>query len=419
MRTDYVKIVVISVLYRIFMLLGNWGNTFIGSVIPYPLQPDPYYYYKILELPKVVIFILPMIFLCVGLIFFYKIMRFYFDEQTSFLGTIGLSLFYPFFIQTYMSYTDTPTMIFMFMMFIVYEVIMVLKYSSRLLYSMFIILVNIFVLSQLWAGWKIVPLTIFLGLVLIIYKQIKYKKTFLGLGVLILILLFSSIMPTFIEYLGLFNVISELRPNWNPIWLIFNVLIFIILFDLFKRENGELVLKTTKDKFFILSMALIFTVLSMIMRRWTYLAMPFIVLILFFWMSKKSKTVLNIFVIFIIILSAISSLITFSNISPLMNQESEQILNNLENRTILCNWANGHVYNLFTDGETLYKAHPIDFDRWKYALQNDSKVFMNMTKEPFYLILSEWDKKMLNTSMDSYELIYNTTILEVYEVNGK
>jgi len=395
------------------MLLGSWKNTFIGSWVPYPLQPDAYYYYSF-NLPFWVVFIIPFICVTLGLIVFYYLCTNFLSEKMSLLGTISLSVLYPFFIQTYAGYTDTPSMIFMIMMFLIFWILEILK-TNRKIYLIPIFLL-IIILREWWAGWYVIPVVLSAPLFLILWQKLnKVYKVILVIttGILSLIIL-PFLIKIFIEFLSLFNVISELRPNWNIIWLIFNVLIFTVLFDLFKSDGKYITLRLPFNKYYIFSLSIIFTIMSMFMRRWTYLSMPFIVLVIFMWLGKRSQKALVMFMYFMIFLSVINTVITFSTITPLMDQESQEILNNLENRTILCNWASGHVYNLFTQGEVKNKGHPHEFDKWVYALENDSSVFSNMTENNYYIVFSKWDMEHLNNSMN-YNIVANSSLITVYE----
>ena len=415
-RRSWFYIILISVVYRLLFLLGNWRNTFIDSWVPYPLQPDAYYYY-LLPLPKEIIFLIPLICLSIGLIFFYEICKKFFNNKTSFIATICLSLLYPFFIQTYASYTDTPSIIFMFMMIVVYFMLNIFENKKLETRNVSLIILTIIILRSLWDGWILIPIVLAISLFPIFwerYENKSWKITLIVLSVLTLIFALPKTIVTFIEFLGLFNVISELRPNWNPIWLVLNVLIFIILFDLFRREDDCLVLRLPVKKYFIFALSIIFTILSMVMRRWTYLAMPFVIIVIFLWLGKMSKKALYVLMSVLVILSIVNTTITFTRISPLMNQDTQYILESLENRTILCNWANGHVYNLFTIGEVKNKGHPKEFHQWIYGLKNDSRIFDNMTKNDYYIIFNDWDLKKLNNSME-YDMIVNSSIITVYE----
>ena len=411
MLKDYVKIILISIIYRLLIMLIHAKNSFVDTIIPYPVQPDAFYYYHILPLPKIIVFIIPLIALSIGLIFFYRILSMYLEPKLSFLGTISLSLLYPFFIQTYASYTDTPSIIFMFTIIISYYTIKAIQDKSKIPFAVSIVLIDIVLLALFWIGWKIIAIVVLFCLFPIIYHQVKYKKLLLILTGTIFTIVAIKLFPRFIEFCKLFNVINELRPNWNPIWLIFNVFIFIITFDLIKDKKTYWEFKLRTDKLFILLMALTFTILSMIMKRWTYLAMPFIIIVVLLWLSKRSKTFLKVFMITLIVLSVFNSITTFSSIEPLIDNDTQVVLERLDNKNITCNWAFGHVYNMFTQYEIQTKAHPQNFDVWMYGLQNDSSVF-----ESHYIILSNWDRKRLNNSMYNYNLIENTTLISVYEV---
>ena len=78
---NIIYIVLISIIYRLLVIWRYYKFHFIGSFVPYPLDRDSYYFYHVLNfIPKEILFISYLVFVAIGLVYFYKICRLYLNE---------------------------------------------------------------------------------------------------------------------------------------------------------------------------------------------------------------------------------------------------------------------------------------------------------------------------------------------------
>jgi hypothetical protein len=400
-------IIAFSVCFRLVLSLKFNTETFIGTNVPMPLQPDAFYYYSMFSLPIQIIYLAPLVFFSIGLIFLFFLMKDlgikHYDLYTLFVGIVHTVL-----LQTYAGYTDSNSFIFMCMLAILYSLSRFWNGNPKLTGAIFGFFATALYLN--WGGG--LGLLILILMTLLFLVLVKSKK-YISLGIFSLV----SLVPIIVFGGKLFeysqrHVISELQGNLSVIYFFFMLLYMMLFFDNWKVWKLNLNLGT------ISLLSFFFMWLSLLQQRWTYLAIPLMTIMMAYWIQEyKFKKVRHIyswlFIIYIIV-SVGTSINFFSKVEPLVTMEEAEMFSTLENKPILGSWGYGHMYNYFTKN-ALYKGD-ISHDeltlRYELAIINNYSNFLGNYSG--YVIISPKELKRYNTTFD-LPLIYDGRY-RVYEV---
>ena len=358
---------------------------FIGSYVPYFLEPDSYYVYNHLKpiLNPIIIYLLPIGVFIISLVLFYKIMELE-GVKDKFLYSMLFSLSYPILLNTYFGFIDTQPYILCILLVSIYFI---------LCYSYFAI-IPLILLYFFWnkLGFLLIVMII-LGVLIINSK--KYRV----LLIIPLISIVIYIFPQFLYFLSAQKEITELAINSN--WLYFLYGLFFFMFTILKINIKEP--NYNKTKLFYIP-CISFFILGIIFRRFDYFFILFSVLILLL-IYKKLPLLLKYIIISFIYISVIISCVFLWGNPPFMNRNIEAQLSALEPIEIVGNWGFGYYYLTFAPGNTLYYASPYMI---KAKLYEKGLVTLNY---------SYFDR--LNTTPEYYLIINNKEITKpIYIIEG-
>ncbi|TRZ50131.1 MAG: hypothetical protein D4S01_07310 [Dehalococcoidia bacterium] len=424
-RGNIIIVLLVSLLVRLLLYLKFYLNPIYSfkSGIPYYYKYDSYYYASMIEsmgIPKLVIFIVPILLLCLSLTLFYLSMRkLKISKKYSMLGTLAISLYPNFFAQSLIGYIDTNFIIFLAIAFILYGVANLWENTIKgTIYYFIYFFIGIF-LTLLWnGGWFIVFLIMasLCSRYLFMFNRKKFMRIFL-VAVPGLFLIKPLLGVLAIKRMG----VSEYIPNTYIGYYL--GIVFILYYYFIEKNKIE-----DNDMFFIISI-IITTLASLFIQRFASFGIIFIIILVASKININTKK----YLIYILCFFLLSSIMISGQHKPTVNDDLANMLEKVEGETIVNFWEYGHIIEYFTHSNITQKANPnpesVEIIK---ALNMDEKqgvLFLDSLKgNDYYLIIDDHNighheyfesVGMINTSKSNNSIISktkNNIKLEYYNI---